>query len=260
MEDKTQTKTKRPEELGVDAYKLGCELGNFEDWLNKLPEDQRSKRGMPQMLMDSYKKGVEHWTDKYNPVDRLCIFIEDPTGTCFSRCAECLPDVFVANNKKAMAGIQSHHMSVLVNEAFVGKHVLGLSDIEVRDVNKNYRWTGVLMVVVVPYGFERWLKKCGVKFAMKQKLKPAQQEALDNYRKRFCICKYENETLTLISGSQPVYIESLEGHNQMFTGIQNHINGVVSEDGFECCGEEYSEECADAYKNAVIADDFGAEE
>lgn len=232
MVSKTDTKAIRPEELGVAAYKQGRELGNFEEWLNSLPAEQRSKRGMFQMLLDSYKKGVENWADEHEQVGRVCVFIEDPTGKFYDRCVDVLPGAYKANSKKALAGLASHHKTMLINDAFIGKQVLPLSEDTVKEVNPNYCWTGDLLVVVVPYGFNKWLQKCGIKYATKTNLKPQQLEKLSEYENRFFICGVEDNMLKLVrQGSADAqlfddFLHKVNSHQQRDDGFNLHVRNI----------------------------------
>lgn len=231
---KRQVTIEKLERLDTEAYKLGYDLKNFDEWYGKLPFVVRSHPKM-KTIRESYDRGVNARVEKGTEITRLCIFIQGQanSGKSFS-------------TKKALSGkrvlsvggggtgmfdnLRPDHEAIIIDDDEC-PNLLNMSDNYIcyayRRQKSNPAWAGQYLVVTSNLSFIDWVKKCGIIVHDKQ------GQLTEHYRavkSRFYICEIlsENEpTISLISpsnrGSKEVKLE----RDRMYIEFSCRFNYIV---------------------------------
>lgn len=237
-----KVKTAEMSELDKEAYALGYNLEDFDEWYDNLPYDARKKSEM-RTIRESYYRGVAKYEKENNEVLRLCIYIQGKhnAGKTYNA-TKALEQIFSSEQiyhvKHGGSGqfdrFQSHMKAIIADDYGLG-NLLNIADncsCQLKRRNSdNPLWVGTHLVVTSNYSFLEWLEeKCG--FHVKNK----NGEVAETYNavlSRFYVChiaineKGVNE-LVLDSPSTRGTLEDIKKRDLMFQEFQKNFNNSIS--------------------------------
>lgn len=172
--------------LDEDAYKLGCELGDFDAWYGALPFNVRSNAKM-KTVKESYNRGVDEQLKKIGRVYRLCVFIQSPKNMGKTEAAHIALKRLGVEYLDVCAGgtgkydeLTPSTGAIVVDDAPI-THILAMADTRCCKVyrrgSSNRPWMGDYLIVTSNKTFDRWLDDCGVDY-----------DNRDAARSRFYVC------------------------------------------------------------------------
>lgn len=176
-------------QLDEDAYKLGCELGDFDAWYGTLPFNVRSNAKM-KTVKESYERGINKALDSSKVIPRLCVYIESPNGLGKTHAARyALEQLGVrylpvgGGGTGKFDGLKVTHGGVVIDDDAC-PNLLNMADTRYCRAYKRNRnnppWVGEYLIVTSNLSFEEWVKeKCGVK----------NEENIKAAKSRFYVCK-----------------------------------------------------------------------
>lgn len=237
-----KVKSAEMSELDKEAYALGYNLEDFDEWYDNLPYDARKKTEM-RTIRESYFRGVAKYEKENNAVLRLCVFVQGKhnAGKTYNA-TKALEQIFAPNLiyhvKHGGTGqfdrFQSNMQAIVVDDYGLG-NLLNIADngsCQLKRRNSdNPWWLGSHLVVTSNYSFPEWLEeKCG--FHTKDK----KEELTETYYavlSRFYVChiaineKGVNE-LVLDSSSTRGTLEDIKKRDLMFQEFKNNFNNSIS--------------------------------
>lgn len=173
-------------QLDDDAYKLGCELGDYDAWHGSLPFNVRSSAKM-KTVKESYNRGVDEQLKKIGRVYRLCVFIQSPKNMGKTEAAHRALERLGVEYLDVCAGgtgkydeLTPSTGAIVVDDAPI-THILAMADTRCCKVyrrgSSNRPWMGDYLIVTSNKTFDRWLDDCGVDY-----------DNRDAARSRFYVC------------------------------------------------------------------------
>lgn len=177
--------------LDEDAYKLGCELGDFDAWYGALPFNVRSNAKM-KTVKESYERGINKRLESGERVARLCVFVQSPENKgktyaaryALKKLGKRYLDVSGGGTGK-FDNLKVTHDAIIVDDDACGKHILNLADTTYTRVYRRNKdnpvWAGDYFIVTSNLSFEDWLWDCGIH----------DKRQIEAARSRFYICTLE---------------------------------------------------------------------
>lgn len=176
-------------ELDLQAYELGCSLGDFDRWYGSQPFSIRSQAKM-RTIRESYERGVDERVESGETVARLCVFIQSEKNmgktTAVKYALQKLGKRYleISGEKTGKFDrLKVTHDAIIVNDDVCDKHLLNLADstyVHVYRRNRNNPvWVGDYLIVTSNLSFEDWLWECGIH----------DKRQVEAARSRFYVCK-----------------------------------------------------------------------
>lgn len=159
--------------LDKEAFEMGYELKNFDDWYNNQPFNVRSNAKM-KTIKESYDRGTEKRLDEDDTVLRLSIYIQGAgnvgkTYTSIKALKECgIDNVYTVGggNTGKFDKLRCDHDAIVIDDD-VCPNLLNMSDNKMchayRRNKNNPIWTGSHFIVTYNEDFEQYASDCGVK-------------------------------------------------------------------------------------------------
>lgn len=174
--------------LDRDAFTLGYELKDFNDWYQLLPIAVRRSSNM-KVIEKSYFYGITKKAEERDNLNRLCVYIEGGHNTGKTYTAK---ETLKKLGKKTLdvggAGtgkfdrLSVSHQAIVIDDD-VCPRLLQMSDNYIcnayRRNSNNGFWCGDVLVVTYNKDFDQWLEDCGIK-------SDKQKEAV---KSRFYVCE-----------------------------------------------------------------------
>lgn len=186
--------------LDEQAYALGYEMGNFDDWYSSQAFAIRAHSKM-KTITESYNRGVKKRVEERTELVRLCVFIQGEPNTGKTYAAE----VSLSSLRKLKVGgggtgkfdLLKPYTEAIIIDDDTCPNLLNISDNYMTYVYKRNRdnpvWTGLYLIVTSNLSFDEWIKRCGLN----------DSNHLEAMRSRFYICH-----LRKIKGINQLYVDS----------------------------------------------------
>lgn len=158
--------------LDEDAYNLGLNLCDFEQWYGSQPFKVRSQAKM-RTIRESYERGVNKRIEDGGIISRLCVFIQSEKNKgkttaarhALKRLGKRYLDVSSGETGR-FDDLKVTHDAIIVDDDKCSRHILNLADSKYTRVyrrNKNNPvWAGDYFIVTSNLSFEDWLWECGI--------------------------------------------------------------------------------------------------
>lgn len=159
--------------LDKEAFQMGYELKNFDDWYGGQPFNVRSHAKM-KTIKESYMRGAEKRLDEDDTVLRLSVYIQGAgnlgkTYTSIKALKENgIDNVYTVGggNTGKFDKLRCDHSAIVIDDD-VCPNLLNMSDNKMchayRRGSNNPIWTGSHFIVTYNEDFEQYAKDCGVK-------------------------------------------------------------------------------------------------
>lgn len=228
------------EQLDKDAYQLGYEMKNFNEWYNSQPFVIRSNAKM-RTIRESYNRGVEVRIEENQELLRVCIYIQGPpnTGKTYSAKAA------LAGKRVLSVGgggtgkfdkLRPDHDAIVVDDD-ICPNLLNMTDNYICHAYKrnsnNPAWAGQYFVVTSNLAFSDWLENCGIRYQNSNSDVTAHGKAM---KSRFYICKLVKDNgsggisrLALLSPSTRGSVEDQLARLDLFLDFQQKFNGIIAQ-------------------------------
>lgn len=157
-------------QLDENAFKLGYQLKDFDEWYGSQPFSIRSNAKM-KTIRESYERGVEAILKENPRVVRLCIFImgKPNSGKTFAslKSLEGKKILSVGGGGTGKFDKLKPSTDAIVIDDDVCPNLLNLSDNYLCHVYRrganNPVWAGKYLIVTSNLNFTEWLRACGIK-------------------------------------------------------------------------------------------------
>lgn len=237
--------------LDDQAFTLGYELRNFDEWYNNQPFGIRSHAKL-NTIIESYYRGVKTRVDEHTELIRLCVFIQGTPNTGKSYAAESSLKGY--NILKISGGgtgkfdnLKPYTDAIIIDDD-VCPNLLNVSDNYMTSVyrrNKNNPiWTGKYLIVTSNLTFNCWLEQCGINKA----------EHIDAMCSRFYICELKKVSdyncLYCLSPSMRGNYEQQFERKRMFIEFRDRYNASLKEYVLSTDKVDYSDVNGDFDVNA----------
>ena len=243
-DENTKTQIETLIGLDRDAYQLGYQLQDFDDWYGSLPFVVRSHQSM-KTIRESYFRGVTARADDpaKNGVLRLCIFIEgEPDCGKTYAAIHALDKMGISTLQIGGGGtgkldkLKPSHGAIVIDDDLC-PNLLNMSDNYVcqayrRNRNNPY-WCGQYLVVTSNLTFPDWLIACGFHKCIAQRWNPETQkmddifEHHDALESRFYICRMDDRELKLVSPSKRGTYEEQTKRLDMFACFRDRFEEIA---------------------------------
>ena len=154
-------------ELDSEAFQLGYELKDWEEWYGSLSFAQRKLTSM-KVIKESYYRGLSKRYNENRYVNRLSIFIKGAPGIGKSYYSDNLPhSLAVTSGKTGKYDDLKPSTEVISISDYSTEQLLTMADNYIcrpyrRNSNNGY-WCGHLFVVTSNLDFDDWVRECGQK-------------------------------------------------------------------------------------------------
>ena len=152
-------------ELDSEAFQLGYELKDWEEWYGSLSFAQRRLTSM-KTIKESYYRGLSKRYDENRYVNRLSIFIQGAPGIGKSFYSDNLPhSLAVTSGKTGKYDDLKPSTEVISISDYTSEALLTMADNYIcrtyRRNSQNGYWCGRLFVVTSNVSFDEWVRDCG---------------------------------------------------------------------------------------------------
>lgn len=235
--------------LDKEAFEMGYELKNFNDWYNTQPFNVRSNAKM-RTIKESYDRGSEKRLDEDDTVLRLSIYIqgEGNVGKTFTSIKALKANdidricVVGGGGSGKLDKLRCDHKAIVVDDE-ICPNLLNMTDNKMchayRRNSNNPIWTGSHFIVTYNEDFEKYAQDCGIK--------TEEQAIISGYRvnvetksykallSRFFICEIVTDENTGVSrlACHSVSTRGTEEEQkkrlQMFIDFQEKFNEFIKD-------------------------------
>lgn len=235
--------------LDKEAYELGKNLKDFDEWYDALSFDYRSHAKM-KTIRESYYRGVKATAEdiEKGSIVRTCIYIQgDPnTGKTYAS-VEAMRNIGHKTIKIGGGGsgkfdkLKCSHQAIVIDDD-ICPNILNMTDNYITQAYKrnsnNPYWCGDVLIITSNLPFTEYLEKCGIKTTKNQKTLYGWTEVKSEHAKametRFFICriaKNQNGQNVLICDSPATRGTNEEQYirKEKYMRIRDYINRSLEE-------------------------------
>lgn len=157
------------EALDRDAFQMGYEMKNFNEWYDAQPFIVRSNAKM-KTIRESYERGIANRIEEGTQMCRLCIFIHGAGNTGKTYAAE----EALKGKRVLMVGgggtgkfdeLRPDHEAIIIDDDAC-PNLLNMSDNKIcrayRRGKNNPVWAGKYLIVTSNLSFKEWVESCGI--------------------------------------------------------------------------------------------------
>jgi hypothetical protein len=234
------------EKLDKDAFKLGYDGKDFEDWYGKLSFDERADYLM-QTVRESYYRGLQKKIDERQRIPRLCIFISGKSniGKAYAAVKALKGNKILKITDGEIDKIDTvkpvHNAIVISDNNINVNSLLNISDNYIYQIHDRFSdrfsslevscWCGKYLIVTSNLTFEGWIKECELNTRCMGNDEIARYETL---KSRFYLCEIEkNENgineLVCTSVSELGSIDEQLQRKDNFIDFQNKFNKAIKQ-------------------------------
>lgn len=232
-------------DLDRDAYQLGYDLRDFDEWYGSLPFVVRSNQSM-KTIIESYHRGATTRAEDptQNGILRLCVFIQGEPDCGKTYAAVHALDELGASVLRIGGGgpgkfdkLKPSHDAIVIDDD-VCPNLLNMSDNYICQAYRRNRnnpfWCGQYLIVTSNLTFTDWLISCGFHKCISQHWNSETQTMDDVYEhhaaleSRFYICRIQLPTGALIceeASKRGTYEEQLK-RKEMFISFKHKYDEV----------------------------------
>ena len=221
-------------QLDKEAFDLGYQLKDFDDWYNKQPFNVRNNSRM-RTVKESYSRGIDQKISEHNELNRICVFIRGEANTGKTYAArEALKGKKILTVGGGGTGkfdnLKVSHDAIIIDDD-VCPNLLNMSDNYIcrayRRGKNNPAWCGEYLIVTSNLSFCEWIANCGIKQAYYG------GGHYDAVLSRFFICEVSNAT-----GYNQIYCTSISTRGsqadkaykmQKFAEFKKRYNEIIKQ-------------------------------
>lgn len=226
-------------ELDEQAYKLGYELKDFNEWYRALTFQVRSNAKM-KTIRESYDMGALKRSEQQENLNRLCIFIEGQKNSGKTYAAtHALDGKRVLKIGGGGTGkfdkLSPGHDAIVVDDD-KSPNLLNMCDNYICQAYKrgkdNPWWCGRYFIVTSNLSFREWIEDCGIMTKQNKNGTVIEAEHYRAIKSRFYVCRIEKANgisqLVCESPSTRGTVDEQLERKEMYKKFRDNFNEIIS--------------------------------
>lgn len=226
--------------LDEEAYKMGYDLKDFDEWYRSLPFQIRSNAKM-KTIRESYNMGASERAELKENLNRLCVFIEGESNT-----GKTYATIHALDGKRILPvggggtgkfdELSTGHDALVIDDDS-SPRLLNMCDNYIcqayRRGRNNPWWCGRYFIVTSNLSFREWVEECGIKTTQYKHGIESESSHYRAIKTRFYVCHIENiggiNQLVCDSSSTRGTSSARIERKEMFKQFRDKFNTIMAE-------------------------------